>query len=232
MPVVDIDEFAAPTGPKIAREMVGLVQLPRLAMRAPTLSGLPRGSQTVVLFPGFGTNDLASLPLRGALRALGHQPFGWGFGTNRAEVEKMLQPAIEMVERHVVATGRPSALIGWSNGGIFAREVARDRPDLVTRIITYGTPIFGGPRYTRGAALYSPDEIARIESVVERRIERPVTRPITAFYSRADAIVDWRACIDNHSPDAENVEVSSTHAGMIIDPDIWQGIAERLAEQS
>ncbi len=170
------------------------------------------------------------VPLRAALRGLGHQPYGWGFGTNRADVEGMLDEVIAMIERRVDQTGQPCALIGWSNGGVFAREVARDRPDLVTRVFTFGTPIFGGPKYTRGAKFYSTEEIARIEGIVNERNQLPIGRPITAFYSRADAIVDWRACIDDFSPDVENIEVGSTHAGMLLDPDIWQTIARRLTE--
>lgn len=209
--------------------MKGLVQLPRLAMRAPKLVSLPRGSQTAIVFPGFSTNDLASLPLRRALQSLGHRPFGWGFGTNRAEVESLLAPVTAMVERRVDQFGQPAALIGWSNGGVFAREVARDRPDLVSRVITYGTPIHGGPKYTRGVSLYSDAEVERISKVVDERNREPIERPITAFYSTADAIVDWRACIDTINPDVENIKVSSTHTGMVIDPDIWATIAQRLA---
>ncbi len=222
-------EFAAPTGPKLAKEVFGLLQIPRAFLRGPLLARLPQGSQTVVAFPGFGTNDAATLPLRTALRALGHQPSGWGFGTNRGEVEEMLDDVIDLVEQRVEHTGQPAALVGWSNGGIFAREVARDRPDLVTQVFTFGTPIFGGPKYTRGAALYSRADIARIEALVNQRNEIPIRRPITALYSKNDAIVDWRACIDDFSPDVANIEVSSTHAGMVIDPDIWTAIALGLA---
>ncbi len=223
-------EFSAPTGASLASEIFGLLQFPRLAVQSPKLIRLPRGDETVVVFPGYSTNDLAMLPLRSALKALGHQPFGWGFGTNRAEVEKMLDPVIEMVERRVEQTGRPATTIGWSNGGIFAREVARDRPDLVTQIITIGTPVFGGPKYTRGAALYPQDEVDRIAKVVDDRNAIPIEQPITSIYSEADNIVDWRACIDTFSPNVENIEVSSTHAGMIIDPDVWTIIAKRLAD--
>ncbi len=221
-------QFAAPTTSKL-RELTGLREIPRLALRTPWLLGLPRGSQTVVAFPGFSTNDLFTLPLRAGLRGLGHRPFGWGFGVNRAEVEDMLDPVTAMVERRVEQTGQPAALIGWSNGGVFAREVARDRPDLVTRVFTYGTPIFGGPKYTRGAQFYPADELDRIEHVVSERNEIPIERPITAFYSKNDSIVDWRACIDDFSPDVENIQVSSSHASMGIDPDIWEPIAHRLA---
>jgi len=227
---VEEAEFAAPSGARIATEVMGVLQFPRLALRTPKLIGLPRGNETVVIFPGYSTNDLAMLPLRSALRALGHRPFGWGFGTNRAEVEAMLDPVAQMVERRVEETGQPATLIGWSNGGIFARETARDRPELVTQVITFGTPVFGGPKYTRGAALYPADEVDRVAKIVDERNTIPIEQPITAIYSEADNIVDWKACIDTFSPNVENIEVSSTHAGMLIDPDIWTIIAERLAE--
>lgn len=221
--------FTAPTGPKLAKELLGVLQIPRLLLRAPKLATLPRGSQTVVVFPGFGTNDATTLPLRSTVRALGHQPYGWGFGINRAEVEAKLDDVIAMVERRVTESGQPCALIGWSNGGIFAREVARDRPELVTRVITFGTPVFGGPKYTRGASQYSNAEIARLEQVIAERNQIPIQRPITSIYSQADAVVDWRACIDDFSPDVENIEVRSPHAGMLIDPDVFRIIAHRLA---
>ncbi len=224
--------FAAPSGPKVIRELTGLVQIPRLLLRAPKFPGLPRGNQTVVIVPGYSTNDLVTLPMRAALRALGHTPSGWGFGVNWGEVEEMLPKVIDMVERRVEQTGQPTTMIGWSNGGIFARETARDRPELVRRVITIGTPIVGGPRYTRGAGLFAPEELDRIESVVDERNLRPIEQPVTSIYSEADNIVDWRACIDTMSPRVENIAINSTHAGMVIDPDVWTIIAKRLAEDA
>lgn len=222
--------LAAPAGPKIVGELAGLLQIPRLALRGPRLAFLPRGDQTVVCFPGFGTGDVFTAPLRGALRSLGHKPYGWGFGINRGDVEGMIDTVQTMVERQADRAGRPVALIGWSLGGIFAREVARENPEVVTRVITYGTPVIGGPRYTRGAAAYGEEQVTHIESVVEERNQIPIRRPVTAIHTRTDGIVDWRACIDTFSPDVENIEVSSTHAGMGIDPDVWSLIARRLAE--
>ena len=219
--------FAAPTQSKL-RELAAIREFPRLAIHAKSLTELPRGSETVVVIPGFSTTDRATWPLRRMLQTLGHEVHGWGLGVNRAEVEAMLPTVVNMIDRRAQAASQPVSLIGWSNGGVFVREVARDRPDLVSQVLTYGTPIFGGPKFSRGAALYSPEEIDRIEAVVEQRNTIPIERPITAFYSKNDAIVDWRACIDDFSPDVENIEVHSTHAGMGIDPDIWRGVAERL----
>lgn len=227
---VETSPLSAPDGSKLISEMAGLMQLPRLAIRGPKLALLPRGDQTVICFPGFGTGDLFTAPLRGALRSLGHRTFGWTFGINRGDVQGMIEQVSEMVATRVERAGRPVALVGWSLGGIFAREVARDSPEFVTRVITYGTPVVGGPRYTRGAAVYGEEQVAHIESVVEDRNRIPIERSITAIHTRADNIVDWRACIDDFSPDVENIAVRSTHSGMGIDPDVWTIVAERLAD--
>ncbi len=198
--------------------------------RSPSLLRLPRGHQNVMTIPGYGTNDAFMLPVRSKLRMLGHRCRGWGLGLNGGEVELMLPRVTEQVLRHAEATGGPVALIGWSLGGVFAREVARDEPDAVTRVITYGTPIIGGPRYTVGARTYGKDRVDEIADAVDERNLIPIRRPITAMWSKNDAVVDWKACVDDFSPHVENIEVESTHVGMGIDPDVWTVIADRLAE--
>lgn len=182
-----------------------------------------------MVFPGWSTPDLFLLPMRSALRTLGHNAYGWGFGFNTGEVEAMLPSVINAVERRAEEAGGPISLIGWSLGGIFARETARDRPDLVRQVITLATPVFGGPKYTRGARTYSEDHVERLANVVRSRNQISIECPITAIYSTVDAIVDWRACIDTFSPSVENLEVKSPHIGMTIDPDVWKILAERLA---
>jgi pimeloyl-ACP methyl ester carboxylesterase len=101
------------------------------------------------------------------------------------------------------AAGRPVALVGQSMGGTVAREVARVRPDLVDRLITLGTPLF------------------------RPRSNRPIRCPVTVLYSQVDRIVPPRWAIDD-TPGVENIEISSTHFGMGIDPDVWRLVAERL----
>ena len=220
--------LAPPTTSKLW-ELTGIREVPRLAANSWRLKQLPRGSANVIAFPGYSTNDAATQPLRSLLNSLGHTAVGWGFGVNMAQVEAMLSTATAMVENRVNRAGKPATLIGWSNGGVYAREIARDRPDLVSQVITYGTPIVGGPKFTRGAKFYQAEEIDRIERVVTHRNTKAIECPITAFYSRRDHIVDWRACIDTFSPNVENIEVRSTHVSMGIDPDVLAEIARRLA---
>lgn len=227
--VDDNIEFAAPTGPKVAKELASLLQVPRLAMRSPSLLSLARGNETVMVFPGWSTPDLFMLPIRSGLRTLGHTTVGWGFGFNTGEVEGMLPSIANAVHHRVAQAGKPIALIGWSLGGVLARETARDHPELVSQVITLATPVFGGPKYTRGARAYTNEYVDYLDQLVAERNEIPIERPITAIYSRADAIVDWRACIDTFSPDVDNIELRSPHVGITIDPDAWEIIANKLA---
>ncbi len=222
-------DFEAPTGPKVTKELASVLQVPRLARRTPSLLGLPKGNASVMVFPGWQTSDVFMTPLRSSLRILGHRTYGWGFGYNRGEVEGMLPSVANSIAHRVRSDSKPLSLIGWSLGGVFAREIARDHPELVDQVITLATPVFGGPKYTRGASTYTREYLDDIDRLVEERNKIPIERPITAMYSKADAIVDWRACVDTFSPMVDNVEVQSTHVGITIDPDVWEIIAERLA---
>ena len=159
----------------------------------------------MVDIPGWRAPELSGAPLRHYLRHLGYDARGWGFGTNtgdpRRDVERLAGRVLELVEDR----GSPASLVGWSLGGVIAREVARRHPDAVRRVITYGTPVTGGAAHT------------------------PIGVPLTVVFSRRDGIVSWQACLDHTSPFVEHVEVSSTHIGMGVDPDVWAVVADRLA---
>jgi len=213
------------------RELLAVKEVPRLLLRAPRVPSLPRGSARVMVIPGYGTTDTATRPIRGFLRSLGHTTFGWGQGRNIGDVNAQIDGFRNEVRRRSDDGRTPIALIGWSLGGVFAREVARDHPEWVTQVITLATPVVGGPRYTRSARDYTPDTLDDIEAQVSVRNRTPIERPITAFFTKLDGVVDWRACIDRMNPDVDNVEVRSTHAGITIDPDVWGAIARLLADE-
>lgn len=224
-----------PDGPPPSLRALGELGSPldaaRLVGAWPRLSQVPRGDgHLVVDIPGWRAPELTGAPLRRYLRRLGYDARGWGFGTNtgdpRRDVERLSGRLLELV----AAKREPASLVGWSLGGVIAREVARRHPDAVRQVITYGTPVTGGPRHTTVARAYrrGPDPDAR--RVAERLDPTaPIPVPLTILFSKRDGIVSWQACLDHTSPDAEHVEVSSTHIGMGIDPDVWAVVAERLA---
>jgi pimeloyl-ACP methyl ester carboxylesterase len=123
------------------------------------------------------------------------------------------------------------SLVGWSLGGVVVREVARRRPDLVSQVITVGTPLVGGTSHTAGAWISRGADARRVAAYAGRpEREYPLEVPVTIIVSRRDGVVSWRSCVDHHSPRAEHVEVGSTHLGMVLDPDVWLTIARRLGD--
>jgi pimeloyl-ACP methyl ester carboxylesterase len=154
----------------------------------------------------------------------------WGLGTNQGDPERDSEILLETVTRFMREHGAPVALVGWSLGGVIAREVARAIPENVSQVITYGTPVIGGPTFTPAADSYGEDECRRIAGrVVELDRESPIRVPVSAIFSRRDGVVSWPACIDRSSPDVVHYEVDSTHLSMGFDPSVWSLVAHRLA---
>lgn len=92
--------------------------------------------------------------IRAYLQWLGHDVHGWGLGVNRGDVPTLVRLVLDRVARLARDGQRPVALIGWSLGGVLAREASRERPEIVARVITLGTPVIGGPKYTTVGAVY------------------------------------------------------------------------------
>ncbi|MCG6949835.1 MAG: alpha/beta hydrolase [Acidobacteria bacterium] len=196
-------------------------------------AAVPHGhGEPVMVVPGFATDDRWTTRLRGFLVSIGYRVSGWGLGRNRGNVPKLIPAVIEQAERLYEREGLPIRLIGWSLGGYLAREAARERPEVVERVITLGAPVIGGPAYTASAPMYvrrgySLEDIAA--TVVERE-KIPIEVPILAVYSRSDGVVAWRACIDRFdSPNVEHLEVRSSHLGMVNSPRVFRLVADLLA---
>ncbi len=230
-----LSDAAPPSGPPGLLAGVGEVraglQVPRLVAASARLARAPRGDGGVVIdVPGWLAAEVTNAPLRRFLARLGHDARGWGLGVNRGRPERDTRLLAKKVLAAAAESGRPVALVGWSLGGLVAREVARQHPDAVRRVVTYGTPVVGGPTHTVGARHYGPDESQRITRLAQRLdAEHPIEVPVTAIVSRRDGVVSWRACIDRTSHDVEHVEVRSTHLGMGLDPDVWSVVADRLS---
>lgn len=214
-------------------EPAGLLEPIRLVVRSRELSGLPRGKGApVMVLPGFGTGDMATWALRKFLAYLGYDVQGWGLGRNHGRVAELIPRILESLEEFSGRHGRPVNLVGWSLGGYIARELARERPNLVTRVITLGSPVVGGPKYTASHRYYVRQgyDLDEIEATVAARDRVPLTTPVTAIYSKRDGVVTWQACIDRVNPATEHVEVAASHLGLGLSPDVYAIVARRLAE--
>jgi pimeloyl-ACP methyl ester carboxylesterase len=148
---------------------------------------------------------------------------------NMGNVRQDRNAMLEVVENLAKSKG-PVSLVGWSLGGVISRELAREIPHAVARVITYGTPVIGGPSFTAAAGSYEPlvsEKVAREQARLN--LEQPIQVPLTILFSKRDEVVHWPACIDRSSPQAVHVEIGSTHVGMGIDPDVWSLAAQALA---
>ncbi len=217
----------------LAREATGLLELPQLAWSFGDLRSEPAGDgSTVIVLPGFGADDRSTWPLRRFLTEIGYQAVGWGRGTNRMSVPESVEAMGEQVEGAAEHSGRSVFLVGWSLGGYIAREVARDLPDLVRHVVTLGSPVIGGPKYTTvaRAAVMQGWDLDGVEAAVAERKSVSLRVPVTAIYSRSDGVVAWEACVDPEG-DApiEHVEVETTHLGLGFKSSVYRVIARRLA---
>lgn len=208
----------------------GVASLPSLARG---WSRIPRGAgQPVLVLPGFLTGDPATLVLRRFLSAIGYRAYGWGLGRNHGRMRELLPGAharvAELERRH----GEALRLVGWSLGGVVARECAREQPSCVAKIVTMGTPVVGGPKYTAAAGRYERRalDLDELERKVAARNAEPLPVPVTAIYTKRDTIVAWQACIDpNPDNEVEHVEVDLAHSELGLSPVVLRLVASHLA---
>ncbi len=187
--------------------------------------------RSVLLLPGFGTGPRAMRWMESFLGRHGHRVRDWGLGQNHGEA-RQLRIALEPIVRSVIEQhGEPVVIVGWSLGGFIAREYAREHPGHVRKVITLGTPVIGGPRFTATARRYRAQghDLDELEQAVRSRYATPLTVPVTAVYSRRDGVVAWPACIDQWSPNVSHVEVDSTHVGLIFSPRVLEIVAKEIA---
>jgi len=189
--------------------------------------------RTVILLPGYGTGPRSMRIIEAFLRARGHRVRDWGLGVNNGDARRLRSLLTGVVDAAVQQHAESVVLVGWSLGGYLAREFARDRPDGVHGIVTLGSPVVGGPRYTATAQRYRSQghDLDAIERSVKDRYGTPLTVPVTAVYSKRDGIVAWPACIDRWSPTVHHVEVSETHLGLVLSPHVFRIVAAGIEQE-
>ncbi len=198
----------------------------------PWLRRLPHGDgHPVIVFPGLGATDFTTAPLRGFLQDLGYSAYPWkqgfNFGPRRGVLDAVRAHVQRLAERH----GERISLIGWSLGGLYAREMAKEFPQLARCVVTLGSPFTGHPRATNAWRFYqivSGQDVHDPELIEQIRGTPPV--PTSSIYSRSDGVVAWQCSLNEDSPLAENIEVHSSHVGMGMNPLALFAIADRLRQ--
>ncbi len=213
----------------LMKEWKSIFQVGRMCLNYTSLVKTKQGAgQRIILFPGFMSSESSMLPIKHYLRRIGYQPEYWGLGINTGDVEKYRDLVLSKLKQE--ATKEQLTLVGWSLGGVIAREVARAMPQRVNSVFTFGSPI-KGPEYTVGYEVYGEKETNRIAALLEELDKTtPIITPMTIVFSKKDNVVSWPSCLDISSQNAKHYEVSSTHLSMVIDPQIWELLALHLKE--
>ncbi len=221
---------------RMAMEQRVIYEVGAFAAASPLLRAMGRGDRhPVLVLPGFTATDRSTAALRQTLRGQGYWVHGWGQGRNIGPTQEIIEGLVTrlhlLTERHEAKV----SLVGWSLGGIFARAMAREFPDLVRQVITLGSPYRMrdgrdtpvGRIYERYRSQHMAGAQDRADMPAEEDMA-PLAMPSTSIYSRTDGVVHWSYCIDQDGPRRENIEVRGTHVGFGLNPAVIYAVSDRL----
>lgn len=175
-----------------------------------------RQGQVILVIPGLLAADWMTRPLRRVLAARGHDVHGWGLGTNLGLRPGLLEKIEQLVAALARQRGRAITLVGWSLGGLYAREIAKRRPELIDRVLTLGSPFSGSPRANNAWRIY--------ERIAGHSVDHPPIRgslaekppvPTIALWSRRDGIISPASARGLPGEADRTIEVDCTHLGFV-----------------
>ncbi len=141
---------------------------------------------------------------------------------------------VDLVQELNDTHGRKISLVGWSLGGLYARQLAKMMPDRVRQVITLGSPFASGPKATNAWRVYEMASGRRADEEDARfggSLAGAPPVPTTAIFSRTDGVCAWQGCREQSSHMAESIEVESSHCGMGHHPAAVYAVADRLAQK-
>ncbi|GAA4759663.1 esterase/lipase family protein [Actinomycetospora chibensis] len=208
----------------------GVTALGRSVLRAAPLGD----GHPVLVLPGLGAGDASTRVLRRVLRHRGYRAHGWHLGRNLGPTAEVVEgvPArlAELHERYA----RRVSIVGWSLGGLYARDAARRAPGWVRSVITLGSPVrLTHPAQTRAMGLYRAVSSRHVApaAMPPPEVDRPALPvPCTSVFSPWDGIVSWRACVEPPGEQAESIGVLGSHFGLGMHPAVLWAVADRLAQ--
>lgn len=189
----------------------------------------------VIVYPGLGGGPLATSRLRRYLKDSGFTAHDWEGGVNTGPagvLDDWLGSLEERVQALYRLHDRKVSLIGWSLGGVYAREIAKRCPDSVRQVITLATPFnsLGGSNHAGALYKLLNRDTSQLTPEVEARLRECPPVPTTSVYSKTDGIVAWRGCIEKKTARSESVEVAASHLGMVSHPQVMRVVVNRLAQ--
>jgi pimeloyl-ACP methyl ester carboxylesterase len=241
MRTVDKNGRAAAANASAPARLLLALELPRattefwaLLAAAPWLGRAPkRGGEPVIVLPGFMASDASTLTLRTYLGGLGYEVQGWQLGRNLGPTTRCMSGMHDLLVETASLHEQPVSVIGWSLGGVYARELAHREPELVRQVITLGSPFaMSDTRQSTVSRLYERQSHlhdAQYQTPPAlQQVSQPLAVPSAAIYTRTDGVVAWQTCIETSGPCRENVEVLGSHAGLGLNPAVLWAVADRL----
>jgi pimeloyl-ACP methyl ester carboxylesterase len=200
----------------------------------PLLSLAPRGDgHPVLVLPGLVASDVSTRPLRSFLENRGYAVSGWRQGRNLGLRPGVQHAMSDLLQELNDTSGRKVSVIGWSLGGLYARQLAKMMPERVRSVITLGSPFAASPKATSAWRIYEMASGRRADEEDARfggSLAGPPPVPTTAIFSRTDGICAWQGCMEQASAKSESIEVESSHCGMGHHPAVVYAVADRLAQ--
>ncbi|WP_086607376.1 lipase family alpha/beta hydrolase [Erythrobacter donghaensis] len=212
-----------------------MFELGAFFMSRPLLAHLPKGDgHAVKVLPGFMASNSSTVPMRRLLARLGYDAHGWDSGRN-IRVDNALIARLEaQLMRLNDDSGRKVSLVGWSLGGVLARELAKLHPDRVRLVISLGSPISDDRNHTNASRLFellNGKEPEPMRGGRFRRLDQAPPVPTTSILTKTDGIVHWRGSVQKPgATPTENIEVYASHCGLGVNPSVMLAIADRLAQ--
>jgi pimeloyl-ACP methyl ester carboxylesterase len=205
----------------------------------PLMASLPKGDgHAVMTLPGFMASNSSTVPMRGVLSNLGYDAHGWDSGRN-VRVDNALIGRLEgQLGKLFKTSGRKVSLIGWSLGGVLARELAKLHPEKVRLVISLGSPISDDRGHTNARRLFELLNGKEPEPMQDGRfqgLDEAPPVPTTSIFTKTDGIVHWRGSVQH--PDktsgahpTENIQVHASHCGLGVNPSVMVAMADRLSQ--
>ena len=189
----------------------------------------------VIVYPGLGAGSMNTAQLRVHLKMCGYNVYDWELGVNtgpEGAFDDWLDALVERVREVHARHERKVSLVGWSLGGVYAREIAKRCPECVRQVVTLATP-HNAIDANHAGHLYrmvGGGNMFRLTPALLARLGQRPPVPVTSIYSESDGVVCWQGCLEQAAADAENVAVNASHLGMPTHPEVLSIVADRLAQ--
>lgn len=186
----------------------------------------PEDGPPAMVIPGFLANDRTTMELRRGMARAGWRVHPWGLGFNwgaRADTLERIDAQVKAASPH-----EPLLLVGWSLGGMYAREYARAHPDRVRAVVTLGSPFSGDPHANNVWRLYEFVAGHPVDNPPVPRITAKPPVPHLAIWSRKDGIVSPRSARGLPDETDAAVELDSSHMGFGVSRHVVDQVAAEI----